>query len=208
MKKSPVRSFLKRGSESVIGLAWMLLIACAASAALTTTPGPPSDGSPTPPEIRDIAPPIDVFPYPPWMVAGAAALALLIVVLAIVLLVRWMRNQPPPPSLSPREVALKELRALENQVAEMEPYAFSIAVSEVLRRFIGRHYGLQALRQTSPEFLAAVAMSRRFSEEDRALLSGFLEKCDMIKFARIGATRAESETLLGSAMAFVEGARG
>jgi hypothetical protein len=206
MKKNFVKSFFKSWEKAT--MAWMLLFSGIAPAALTTAPGPSPDGPPALPELRDIAPPIDVFPYPPWMVVLAAALALVILVLAIVGLVRWMRSQPPPPSLSPREVALKELRALENQVGDMEPYAFSIAVSEVLRRFVGRHYGLQALRQTSPEFLAAVSRSPKFSEEERTLLAGFLEKCDMIKFARIGATHEESGTLLGSAMAFAEGARG
>ncbi len=188
-------------------LAWMLLLSHAAPAALTTAPGNSQNGAPAPPEIRDIVPPIDVFPYPLWMVVLAAALGLAIVIIVIVLLVRAVGNRPPPRTLTAREAAMKELHALEDCLDQLEPYEFSIAVSEVLRRFIGQQFGLHALRQTSPEFLTAVSNSPRFSEADRTLLTGFLEECDMIKFARIHATREESSGLLGSAIAFVEGSR-
>ena len=69
------------------------------------------------------------------------------------------------------------------------------------------HFGLQAVQQTSSEFLAAAAHSDRFSEEDRALLARFMEKCDLIQFARIPATEEDNRSLLSSAIAFVQATR-
>ena len=102
-------------------------------------------------------------------------------------------------------MALAALERLRAQVRTLSPYDFSIAVSEVLRTFIERQHRLRALEQTSPEFLASLAAARQFTEADRGLLADFLERCDLIKFARVEASAETSEELLGSATAFVQG---
>lgn len=174
-------------------------------AALAT---PPPSSSPAPVEIRDIAPPVDVFPYPTWMVVVAAVIAAAVLGLLAWLLVRWIRNRPGKPPPSATEVALGELEKLRQRANELEPYAFSIAVSDVLRTFIGNaRFRLPATHQTSPEFLAAISGSPLFSAEDRALLERFLEHCDMIKFAHVPATSGDNVELVESALAFVRGGR-
>jgi len=164
--------------------------------------GPPS----TPPvQIRDIAPPVDFFPYPLWMVIVAGCVAAIVLGVLVWLLVRWLRRPPVLPPPLPREVALSALEQLRSQVQVMEPYAFSIAVSDVLRTYVGAAYGLHAPRQTSPEFLASISAYEKFTNADRSLLAGFLEQCDLIKFARVDADVTVSEKLLESAVAFVQG---
>ena len=159
-------------------------------------------------EIRDIAPPVDVFPYPPWVVATALAVAALLLALIVWLVVSWIRRRPAPPPPTPTAIALRELEKLRTKVSEIEPYGFSVAVSDILRTFISNaKFRLPATRQTSPEFLAAIGRSALFSEEDRSLLGHFLEKCDMIKFARMDATREDNAELVESALAFVQGGR-
>jgi len=166
------------------------------------TIGPPS----TPlPQIRDIAPPIDVFLYPLWMVIVAGCVAAIVLGVIIWLVVRWIRKPPAVPPPLPREVALSALEKLRSQVRVMAPYAFSIAVSDVLRSYVGAAYGLLAPRQTSPEFLASISGHERFSNSDRSLLAGFLEHCDLIKFAHVEADSSDSEKLLESAVAFAQG---
>ena len=178
-------------------------------AALNTAPSPPSAPSTQPPlpEIRDIAPPVDVFPWAPWQVACAVVIVLLIVAAIVAAIIKSRRNQPKPPPPTPREVALRELKALRAKVEIQPPYDFSIGVSDVLRTYIGRQFRLQAREQTSVEFLAAIANSVKFSEHDKGLLARFLERCDLIKFARIEATSRDSGELLESAIAFVQGER-
>jgi len=164
---------------------------------------PAPNASPSLPPIRDIAPPIDVFPYPLWMVIAAAAVALIVLGFFTWLFVRWWKNRPAPAPLMPREQALMSLREAQRRMDEMEPYAFSILVSDILRRYISAQFGLHATEQTSPEFLASVANSPRFTDNEKSLLAAFLEKCDLIKFARIEATRADSAELLEQASQFV-----
>jgi len=158
-----------------------------------------------PPEIRPIAPPVHVFPYPTWVVVLVILLALLVIAAIAWAVVRHIRNRPQPPPPTPRELALAALRKLRDRVATVEPYPFSIEVSDVLRTFVTREFRVSATNQTSPEFLAAAARSPRFSEADKALCAAFLEKTDLIKFARFHATAADSEQLLEQACRFVEG---
>ncbi|MDR3402534.1 MAG: DUF4381 family protein [Chthoniobacter sp.] len=175
---------------------------------LQTAPDTSSPTATPAPQIRDIAPPVDVFPYPPWMVATAIAVAVILLGLIIWFIVSWIRHRSGPPPLSATTIALLELEKLRAKTGEIEPYGFSVAVSDVLRTFISNaKFRLPATRLTSPEFLAAISGSQLFSEDDRSLLGHFLEKCDMIKFARMQATSADNSELVESALAFVQGGR-
>ena len=158
-----------------------------------------------PPELAPIAPPVPVFPYPAWMVILAVVLLLVILGTVAWFVIRRIRNRPQPPPPTARELALAALAKLRDRITVVEPYPFSIEVSDVLRLFVTREFLVVATNQTSPEFLAAAARSPRFSEADKALLAAFLEKADLIKFARVHATAADSEQLLEQAVRFVEG---
>lgn len=156
--------------------------------------------------LRANAAPVEV-PWPSWVWwcigAGAVVLVALLVWLGYWLARRKPKTIPP----TPRQIAIRELEALRASATQTPAYEFSIAVSDVLRTFVSGQFGIRATQQTSPEFLATLARSTDFTEGDRALLEKFLERCDLIKFARIEAHHAENEELLRSATAFVQGAR-
>jgi len=192
----------------IAGLFVTLGLVDLSTAPATPTPAPTPGPAATPlsQAIHDIAPPLDVFPYPPWMVATAIAVATLLLALIVWFVVSWIRHRSGPPPPSATAVALGELEKLRGRVGEIEPYEFSVAVSNVLRTFISNaRFRLPATRLTSPEFLAAIAGTELFSEEDRSLLGHFLGKCDMIKFARVDATSADNTELVEKALAFVQG---
>jgi hypothetical protein len=161
--------------------------------------------APTPAPIRDIAPPIDVFPYPAWQVATVAGAALVILALAAWFLVRWFRNRPAPTPPTPRETAIANLNKAREQIESLDPYSFSILVSDILRAYVAAQFHLHAKEQTSPEFLASISEFTSFTDQEKTLLSVFLEKCDLIKFARIDATSEDSAMLLEQAIRFVKG---
>ena len=154
-------------------------------------------------EFHDIAPPVDYSLIPPWLVFVIA-----FVVLSLLGLIVWwlaQRRKPELPPRSPREIALGELEHIRPEIDRMNPYQFSIRVSDILRRYVTQEYGLPATRQTSIEFLTAAAKAPSFSSDDKSLLEDFLNRCDLIKFAKYEATTSDSELLLEEAIGFVKG---
>jgi hypothetical protein len=154
---------------------------------------------PTPAPIEDIVGPVWFWPYPLWMTIGVAVLAL---ILFLGVIVWWLRRKPSRlKSLMPREAALRDLDELAARLAGMEPYAFGIAVSEALRRYLTRQHGLPATTQTSQEFLAGLAS--RFDPSIKERLSAFLERTDLLKFARAEAAEAEMREVLDTARTII-----
>ena len=154
-------------------------------------------------EFHDITGPIDYFLLKPWMIFCAVASTLLLVGLTIWLVKRW-RNRPVAVK-TPRQRALDLLARIETQIGQLTPYQFSIRVSDILRRYVTEQYQLPVTRQTSVEFLNAIAAASPFSSDEQSLLSDFLNRCDLIKFARYDATQEDSRLLLSEAERFVKG---
>ena len=155
-------------------------------------------------ELRDNSRLVEV-PWPEWVWWAIGAGSLLVVALIVWATVRFIKSRPKPLPPTPRELAMRALNTLRGKMLDAEPYAFSVEVSDVLRTFISRHYALFATQQTSPEFLASIASSPRFSPQDREALAVFLERCDLLKFARVEAGSGENMELLREAEAFVQG---
>jgi len=154
-------------------------------------------------EFHDIAPPVDYSLISPWLIFVIAFVAFSLLGFVIWWFAR-RRKLPSPPKL-PREIALKELERIRHEIERVSAYEFSIRVSDILRRYVTRQYGLPATRQTSIEFLTALAKASPFSVDERSLLEDFLGRCDLIKFARYEATSVDSQLLLDEAIRFVEG---
>lgn len=154
-------------------------------------------------EFHDIAPPVDYSLVPAWVIFVVAFCALALVGLIVWLIVR-ARRRPVPPK-SPCQRALDELEMMESEVEQTRPYRFSIRVSDILRSYVTEQFALPVTKQTSVEFLTALAKASPFSTEEKTLLEDFLGRCDLIKFARYDATTADSRLLLEEAIRFVKG---
>ena len=153
--------------------------------------------------FHEIAPPVDYSFIPSWLIFVASFIGLSLIGLVI----WWFKRKPKPamPPKLPREVALEELGRMTGAIETMGPYQFSIRVSDILRRYVTNQYALPVTRQTSVEFLTALAKSSPFSVNEKSLLEDFLNRCDLIKFARYEATPADSRLLLEEATRFVKG---
>jgi hypothetical protein len=151
----------------------------------------------------DIVPPVNYSLVPPWMIFVACLLALTIVGLAIWFARKLFQKDKPVPT--PRERALAALNEIEKNVERINPYQFSIRVSDTLRRYVMEEFDLPMTRQTSVEFLNAIGSAASFGDVEKALLSDFLNRCDLIKFARYEATSSDSRLLLDEARQFVKG---
>ena len=154
-------------------------------------------------QFHEIAPPVDYSFVPTWAIFLASFIGLCVVGL-IVWLFKRKRESKQPPKL-PREIALEELDLIAGELETTNPYLFSIRASDILRRYVTNQYALPVTRQTSVEFLTALAKSSPFSENEKSLLEDFLNRCDLIKFARYEATSTDSRLLLEEATRFVKG---
>ncbi len=174
---------------------------------------PASPGSQAPPasaasvpagaveDIRDIRGP--KFIFPPWFLpavfAGAALLGL-----SAYGIWRWLRRRRRPRALLPFEIALQRLEEMRALMQPSEAREFSIAVSDVVRRYIEERFGVTATHRTTEEFLHDLLESSHAPlARHRALLAEFLQQCDLVKFAGMSLTLQNMESLHHSARAFV-----
>ena len=153
--------------------------------------------------FHEIAPPVGYSFVPTWAIFLASFIGLCL----IGSLIWWWKNRRRPalPPKTPREIALEEFDSIGDEIDTANPYQFSIRVSDILRRYVTNQYGLPLTRQTSIEFLTALSKSKSFSATEKSLLEDFLNRCDLIKFARYDATSADSRLLLEEATRFVKG---
>ena len=159
-------------------------------------------------EIRDIKPPIALRRFPARiaaiLAAGAGAIAV-----AAALVLRRRRRREAAPAVAPRpphEIAREELRRLR---AMHLPEAGRVAecyvrLSGIARRYIEARFGLRAPDRTTEEFLAEAGRGGVLDARARVLIGDFLERCDLVKFARYGPTAGEVDGAFDAAERFVE----
>lgn len=158
--------------------------------------------------IRDIKPPIALRRFPARLAAilavGAGALAL-----AIALILRRRRRRREAAAASPRpphEVAREELRRLRamNLPGAGRVVECYVRLSGIARRYIEARFGLRAPDRTTEEFLAEAARGDVLDARAQVLIGDFLERCDLVKFARYGPTAGEVDGAFEAAERFVE----
>jgi hypothetical protein len=85
-----------------------------------------------------------------------------------------------------------------------DPYKFCSLVSDVLRAYVEERFDLHAPERTTEEFMEELRASTKLTPEHKALLEDFLSRCDLVKFARFEPTHPELQSLLDSALRFVD----
>jgi len=154
-------------------------------------------------DFHEIAPPVHYSFVPAWVVFVGTFFGLCLIGLLIWLWKRKPKKEPPPKT--PRQIALEQLETISAEIETANPYQFSIRVSDILRRYVTNQFALPLTRQTSIEFLTALSKASSFSADEKSLLEDFLNRCDLIKFARYEASSADSRLLLDEATRFVKG---
>jgi hypothetical protein len=184
-----------------------LMIVCLLGAAPETAPNPataPVDLG----KLRDITgveqvpePP----PEPPWPIWPWLVPPVLLVGGLLVWLIRRRRRREAP-ALPADQWALTEIQRIEGLelAGNGEVERYHTLLSDVVRRYLERRFHLPASRQTTPEFLRTMAASGLLTPAHQGLLGGFLERCDLAKFARAGFSPEECRQAAATARAFVE----
>jgi Domain of unknown function (DUF4381) len=164
-----------------------------------TTAASPTDAAPAD-DIRDIRGPKGIFPM--WLAAALLAGAAM---LAIGGYAVWRWAQRRSTKAQQRfEIALQQLEDIRGLMQPSSVREFSIAISDIVRRYIEDEFKVTATHRTTEEFLHDLLESTMASlAAHRNLLAQFLNQCDMAKFAGVGLSMQIMETLHQSARRFV-----
>lgn len=143
-----------------------------------------------------------------WWIAGALAAAAL-----VWLAVRAWRARPRRPVLAEPPLPLEErtLQALSALEAERLPdrglqREFHFRLNGTVRAYLGERFGFDALECTSGELLRE-AETRALPGVDHDALRGFVDQCDVARYAREEVPVPACASALGFARALVEATR-
>ena len=137
------------------------------------------------------------------IIGGAAGASIL-----LVLMVAWLRRlaRRPAPPILPEVWALRALAKLETAdlIAGGRAREFYYRLSEIVRVYIERKFGLAAPEMTTEEFLGALARNRGALPYDGDRLRQFLQVCDLVKYAALAPLDEDAQQALRTARAFVD----
>ncbi len=146
-------------------------------------------------------------PVPLWVkltIAAGILVACAIVYWAYrVLRARALR---PPPPIPPDRWALGQLEGLSAPDPANRPLlaSYYYRLTEIVRAYIERQYGLRAPDMTTEEFLVHVSRDRHGERYQVEHLRAFLEACDLVKYAAWTPTREDSASALTTARRYVQ----
>ncbi len=153
-----------------------------------------------PADVKDIKGPLAFFELN-WILI-ILILALVAVLISALIIYLRMRNRKPVKL--PHETALEELEALRaGLINKGDVKEYFVGVSDCIRGYVERSFKLRAPEMTSEEFFNSLHNSSVLSVSHRELLKGFVNACDMVKFAKYSPKRDEIDNVYTTAKNFV-----
>lgn len=154
-------------------------------------------------DIRDIKPPVDIpsgWEWLWWTLAG--------LVLAAVLYAAWRswpKRQSQVPVVPPVPPHIRAKQKLQEALALIgQPKPFCILVSDTLRQYLEERFEFRAPERTTEEFLHELRSTDRLTRDQKDSLGDFLQRCDLVKFARFEPNEPELRDLHRAALRLVE----
>jgi hypothetical protein len=154
-------------------------------------------------DIRDIKPPIEIPNGWEWL---WIMLGVLVGAAILFALWKWWQKRrtqivfvPPVPAHIRAKQKLEEALALISQ-----PKPFVIAVSDTARTYLEERFQFRAPERTTEEFLRELGGTDLLAGEQKESLGGFLESCDLVKFAKYEPGESELRGLHYSALKLIE----
>ena len=116
----------------------------------------------------------------------------------------YVRLKRYVPVKLPHETALEELEAIRAQYLQGGGVKeFYVGVSDCVRRYIEHAFKLKAPEMTTEEFLGSLKESPALSMDQKDLLKGFMNACDMVKFAKYSPSSMEADSVYVTAKDFI-----
>jgi hypothetical protein len=153
--------------------------------------------------LRDIKPPIEI--PSGWAWVGWVLLVLAVAALAFLAWRHWQKRRalgkivPAVPAHIRAKQTLRDALRLIGQ-----PRQFCILVSDVIRWYLEERFDFHAPERTTEEFLHELQGTNLLTPDQKTSLSEFLQRCDLVKFAKYEPGPPELHELHDSAMRLVE----
>jgi hypothetical protein len=144
-------------------------------------------------------------------VLGAIAAAGLVALITW-LTMRYLQRRtkpvpPPPPPRPPWEIAAEKLgelrRRKQRMVEDGQAAQFVDLVSDVVREYLGGRFGFDGLETTSDEMIVLLR-SRGVSLGLWQEVAAYLQRCDLIKFAKVEPDQDEADLVFAKAQDIVQ----
>lgn len=166
-------------------------------------------------DIKDVLPPVDV---PAdltrlflWICCGCGALLLAGVAFWFIRKLRQGERGRGQALIrrSPHEIAyeLLERLAKEGLIEQGLIKEYYYRLTDIVRHYIENRFGLLAPERTTEEFLAEMTRTGKLVETHKVLIREFLERCDMVKYAKYGPSRMETQETFDAAKRLVDETR-
>jgi hypothetical protein len=153
--------------------------------------------------LRDIKPPVEIpsgWEWLWWVLGAAAAGAFLYFAWR-----HWRRRRVQAALVPPVPAHVRARKRLEEALALLaQPKPFCTLVSDTIRVYLEERFEFRAPERTTEEFLYELQGSRLLLPGQKDSLGGFLERCDLVKFAQYEPGEPELCELHASALRLVE----
>lgn len=107
---------------------------------------------------------------------------------------------------TPHEIAYELLERLlkEDLIAKGLVREYYYRITNILRHYIEDRFGLLAPERTTEEFLTEMAHANQLDATHKILIREFLERCDMVKYAKYGPSTLEIKETYDAAKRFID----
>ena len=159
--------------------------------------------APGPNALRDIKPPVDI--PNPWALLWWALGVLALAALAFLAWRYWQKRRaqiPPVPVIPAHVRARQKLQDALKLIGQ--PKEFCIAVSDTARWYLEERFNFRAPERTTEEFLYELQSTNVLLPDQKASLGEFLNRCDLVKFAKYEPREPELHDLHDSALRLVD----
>jgi hypothetical protein len=154
-------------------------------------------------DLRAIKPPVVIpsgWAWVAWVVG-----ALLLTALLYWAWRYWQKRKaevPPVPIIPPHVRAKQKLQEALALIGQ--PKEFCILVSDTIRWYLEEQFQFHAPERTTEEFLYELKGTNLLTPDQKESLGEFLERCDLVKFAKYEPGEPELRDLHASALRLVE----
>jgi hypothetical protein len=154
-------------------------------------------------DIRDIKPPMEIpsgWEWLWWTLGTLAVVALLFAAWRY-----WQKRRSQIPVEPPVPAHVRAKQKLQEALALItRPEPFCVLVSDTIRVYLEERFNFRAPERTTEEFLRELQDTDLLATEQKEKLGVFLERCDLVKFAKYEPHEPELRDLHGSALRLVE----